>query len=72
MTTVEITYNESNTVAQKAMELLMSLGVFKIKETMSPAKKKTLKAIRDAREGKNVTRYESFDEFVNAMNDENS
>lgn len=52
MTTVSITYNEKNNIAKKAMEFLLSLGVFKVHEIDSPAKKKTLKAIEDAKKGK--------------------
>lgn len=67
MTTVTITYNEKNNIAIKAMEFLLSLGVFKVKETVSPTKKKTLKAIENARNGKDITSCNSFEEYLKAV-----
>lgn len=67
MTTVAISYNEKNSIAKKAMEFLLSLGVFKVHEVDSPAKRKTLKAIETARAGKDVTRCETFDDYLKAV-----
>lgn len=67
MTTVSITYNEKNNIAKKAMEFLLSLGVFKVHEIDSPAKKKTLKAIEDAKKGKDITSCNTFEEYLKAV-----
>lgn len=67
MTSVAITYNEKNTIAKKAMDFLLSLGVFKVEERTSPAKRKTLKAIDDARKGRNMTQCNSFEEYLKAV-----
>ena len=42
MTTIAITYNERNIKAKKAIEFILSLGHFKVEETISPAKKKKM------------------------------
>lgn len=67
MTSVAITYNEKNTIAKKAMDFLLSLGVFKVEERTSPAKRKTLKALDDARKGRNMTQCNSFEEYLKAV-----
>lgn len=67
MTTVAISYNEKNSVAKKAMDFLLSLGVFKVHEVDSPAKRKTLTAIESARAGKDVTRCETFDDYLRTV-----
>lgn len=67
MTTISLTYNENNNIAKKAMEFLLSLGVFKVHKIDSPARKKTLKAIDDARNGKNITSCNTFEEYLKAV-----
>lgn len=67
MTTIAITYNERNAIARKAIEFILSLGHFKVEETVSPTKKKTLKAIKDARNGVNITSCNSFEEYLKAV-----
>lgn len=67
MTTVAITYNEKNNIAKKAMEFLLSLGVFKVHEITSPAKKKTLKAIDNAKKGKDITQCATFEDYLKAV-----
>lgn len=67
MTTVAITYNEKNSIAAKAMDFLLSLGVFKVKEVESPASRKTRKAIESMRSGKGITRCNSFEEYLKAV-----
>ncbi len=69
MTTVQLTYNENDKVATKAFESLKALGLFEIKETMSTSKKKTLKAIDDARKGKNITKCETFEDYLKAVSE---
>lgn len=67
MTTIALTYNEKNSIARKAMDFVLSLGVFKVEESMSPAKRRTLKAIEDARKGKNITKCETFEDYLKAI-----
>ena len=67
MTTIAISYNEKNTIARKALDFLLSLGVFKVHEVTSPAKKKTLKAIESARTGKDITRCNTFEDYLKAV-----
>lgn len=69
MTTVQLTYNENDKVATKAFESLKALGLFEIKETMSTSKKKNLKAIDDARKGKNITKCETFEDYLKAVSE---
>lgn len=67
MTTISITNNERNKVAQKAIDFILSLGHFRVENKVSLAKKKTLKAINDARNGINVTKYDSFEDYLKAV-----
>lgn len=67
MTTIALTYNEKNTIAKKAIEFLLSLGLFKIDEVKSPARNRTLKAIDNARKGKDITRCNSFEDYLKAV-----
>lgn len=67
MTTISLTYNERNSFAQKAIDYMLSLGLFQVHEAMSPAKKKTLKAINDAQCRRNVTQCKDFDAYLQAV-----
>jgi len=67
MTTIELTYNEKNSLARKTLEYILSLGFFKVKQTSSPARRKTLKAMEDARNGENITSCASFEEYLKAV-----
>jgi len=67
MTTISLTYNERNTMAQKTIEYILSLGLFSLNQTTSGAKKRTLKAIEDVRAGKNVTHCNTFEEYLKAV-----
>lgn len=67
MTTISISYNEKNNIAKKAVDFILSLGVFKVHEVTSPSRKKTMKAIESARTGKDVTRCNSFEEYLKAV-----
>lgn len=69
MTTIALTYNEKNNVAKKAIEFLLSLKVFKIHEISSPAKKKTLKAIENARKGRDITSCNTFEDYLKAVSE---
>lgn len=67
MTTIALSYNEKNNVAKKAIEFLLSLNVFKIHEISSPAKKKTLKAIENARKGRDITSCNTFEDYLKTV-----
>ena len=68
MTTISLTYNERNVIAQKAIDFILSLGVFKSDiETKSSARKKTLKAMDDARTGRGMTNCETFEDYLKAV-----
>lgn len=67
MTTIALTYNEKNNVAKKAIEFLLSLNVFTVHEISSPAKKKTLKAIENARKGRDITSCNTFEDYLKAV-----
>jgi len=69
MTTISLTYNENNSLARKTIEYILSLGVFKATEHMSPAKRKTLKAIQDAKENRDVTTCDSFEDYLKAVSE---
>lgn len=69
MTKISISYNENNEVAKKALDFLLSLGVFKVEKISSPAKKKTLKAIEDAKKGKGVTQCATFEDYLKAVSE---
>ncbi len=69
MTTIALTYNEKNNIAKKAIEFLLSLNVFKVHEISSPAKRKTLKAIENARKGKDIISCNSFDDYLKAVSE---
>lgn len=67
MTTIQLTYNEQNKVAKKAIEFLKTLNVFKFEETRNTSKERTLKAISDARSGKGVTQCATFEDYLKAV-----
>lgn len=67
MTTIALTYNEKNNIAKRAIEFLLSLKVFKVQEISSPAKKKTLKAIENARKGRDITSCNTFEDYLKAV-----
>ena len=58
MATITLKYNPKNHKAQKAIEFMLSLGVFETSTTI-PALDKSLK---EAREGK-VKKYNSVEDF---------
>ena len=69
MTTISLTYNEKNQLAKKTVDFLLSLGVFKIEAYDSNTRKKTLKAIKDAKEKRNVTVCDTFEDYLNAVSE---
>lgn len=64
MPTMSLTCNVKNNIAKKAIEFLLSLNVFKIHEINSPAKRKTLKAIENARKGRDITSCNTFEDYL--------
>ena len=69
MTTISLTYNEKNQLAKKTVDFLLSLGVFKVEAYQSDARKKTLKAIKEAKEKRNVTVCETFEDYLKAVSE---
>lgn len=67
MATISLSYNERNSIAKKTIEYILSLGVFKEMKMETPARKKTLKAIRDAKEKKNITTCATFEDYLKAV-----
>jgi len=67
MATISLTYNERNSIALRTIEYILSLGVFSNVQNDTAAKRRTLKAISDVRTGKNVTRCESFEDYLKAV-----
>ncbi|MGN0282596.1 MAG: hypothetical protein ACI4B3_09895 [Prevotella sp.] len=69
MTTILLTYNERNELAKKTVDFLLSLGVFKVETSKSNTRKKTLKAIKDAKEKRNVTVCPTYEDYLNAVSE---
>ena len=69
MTTISLTYNEKNKLAKQTIDFLLSLGVFKVETFESNTKKKTLKAIKDAKEKRNVTVCNTFEDYLKAVSE---
>ena len=68
MATITLTYDARSSVAQKALDFLLSLGIFKPQkpDTVSAAEKKTRKAIAEIQSGKGVVCH-SFEEYLQAV-----
>ena len=69
MATISLTYNERNELAKKTIDFLLSLGVFKVETFESKIRKKTLKAIKDAKEKRNVTVCDTFEDYLKAVSE---
>ena len=69
MTTISLTYNENNKLAKKTIDFLLSLGVFKVEAYQCNTRKKTLKAIKEAKEKRNVTVCETFEDYLKAVSE---
>ncbi len=66
MATITLKYDARNSIAQKAIDFLLSLGVFEKEERMSAAEKRTRKAIEELDNGKGtVCNY--FEEYLKAV-----
>lgn len=68
MATITLTYDARSSLAQKALDFLLSLGLFKTgtAPAMSAAEKKTRKAIKEIQSGKGVVCH-SFEEYLKAV-----
>ena len=69
MATISLTYNERNELAKKTIDFLLSLGVFKVETFESDTRKKTLKAIKDAKEKRNVQVCDTFEDYLKAVSE---
>lgn len=67
MTIISLRFNERNMMAMKTIEYILSLGLFTKVETVSASKRRTLKAIDDMRKGKDVTKCDSFEDYLKAV-----
>lgn len=68
MATIVLKYNSRNVMAQKALDYILSLGVFTRTDLtqMSASEKRTRKAIKEIKEGKGIV-CNTFDEFLEAV-----
>ena len=67
MATITLTYDARNSVAQKALDFILSLGIFHQKTSVvSTAEKKTRKAIAEIERGEGVVCH-SFEEYLQAV-----
>ena len=69
MTTISLTYNENNKLAKKTIDFFFFFGVFKVEAYQSNTRKKTLKAIKEAKEKRNVTVCETFEDYLKAVSE---
>ena len=66
MASVTLTYDVHNPIALKALDFLLSLGVFQKKDSRSAAEKRTQKAIDELESGKGTVCH-SFEEYLKAV-----
>lgn len=66
MATISLEYDGRNVIAQKAMDFILSLGVFRKVETLNSAERKTLKAIQEIEDGKGTV-CNTFDDYLEAI-----
>ena len=66
MESITLIYDKHNVVAQKALDFLLSLGVFQQQESISVAEKRTQKAIEELESGKGIVCH-SFEEYLKAI-----
>lgn len=65
MATITLSYNGRNKTAQTVIQIIESLGIFKVLKDDEP-NDVTVKAIKDVKAGK-VKHYKDFDEFKERM-----
>ena len=66
MATVTLNYDAHNASALKALDFLLSLGLFQRKERVSAAEKRTLKAIEELENGKGTV-CNTFEDYLKAV-----
>ena len=66
MATVTLNYDARNDLALKALDFLLSLGLFQREESVSAAEKKTMKAIDELDNGKGVVCH-TFEDYLKAV-----
>ena len=68
MATITLTYDARSSVAQKALDFILSLGIFQPRtaDAVSDAEKTTRKAIAEIQSGKGVVCH-SFEEYLKAV-----
>jgi len=66
MATVTLSYDAQNDIARKALDFLLSLGLFQRKDSLTTAEKRTLKAIEELDNGKG-TKCDSFEDYLKAV-----
>ncbi len=66
MESITLIYDKHNVVARKALDFLLSLGVFQQQESVSVAEKRTQKAIEELESGKGIVCH-SFEEYLKAI-----
>ena len=66
MATISLEYDGKNIIAQKAMDFILSLGVFHRVDTLNSAEKKTLKAIQEIENGKGTV-CNTYEEYLEAI-----
>ena len=69
MSTISLTFNDFFFFFFKTIDFLLSLGVFKVEAYQSNTRKKTLKAIKEAKEKRNVTVCETFEDYLKAVSE---
>ena len=66
MATVTLRYDARNDIARKALDFLLSLGLFQRKDTLTAAEKRTLKAIDELENGKGTV-CNTFEDYLKAV-----
>lgn len=68
MATLTLTYDARNSIAKKAIDVLLSLGVFNVvpEKKISKAERKTLNAIKEIENG-GGTVCNTFEEYLEAI-----
>lgn len=68
MATITLSYDANSSLAQKTLDFILSLGLFKASKSAptSSAEKKTMKAIEEINNGKGIV-CNSFEDYLNAV-----
>ncbi len=68
MATITLSYDANSSLAQKALDFILSLGLFKASKSASTSssEKKTMKAIEEINSGKGIV-CDSFEDYLKAV-----